>query len=81
MLRGSTAAASFIVVKERRNMKQGCIFLIGLMGSGKTTVGRTLASRLNAVFTDTDEMIEAQARIMEPVFERMMTEMKDNVQH
>ena len=27
------------------------------------------------------EMIEAQARIMEPVFERMMTEAKDNVQH
>ena len=32
------------------------------MGSGKTTVGRTLAELLHFRFVDTDELIEAQAR-------------------
>jgi len=34
------------------------IFLIGFMGSGKTTAGRKLASRLNWSFIDLDELIE-----------------------
>lgn len=33
------------------------IYLIGFPGSGKTTVGRKLASRLNYSFTDLDELI------------------------
>lgn len=33
------------------------IYLIGFPGSGKTTVGRKLASRLNYTFTDLDELI------------------------
>lgn len=33
------------------------IYLIGFPGSGKTTVGRKLASRLNYAFTDLDELI------------------------
>jgi shikimate kinase/3-dehydroquinate synthase len=36
------------------------IFLVGLMGSGKTTVGRALAKRLNKRFIDTDHEIEAR---------------------
>ena len=36
------------------------IFLIGLMGSGKTTVGRALAKKLNKRFVDTDHEIEAR---------------------
>jgi shikimate kinase/3-dehydroquinate synthase len=36
------------------------IFLVGLMGSGKTTVGRTLARRLNMRFVDSDHEIEAR---------------------
>ena len=40
--------------KEKKN----CIFLIGFMGSGKTTVGRMLARKMNAKFLDTDDMIE-----------------------
>ena len=35
------------------------IFLTGLSGSGKTTVGRILAQRLNKPFLDTDALIEA----------------------
>jgi shikimate kinase len=34
------------------------IFLIGMMGSGKSTVGQVLASRLNYRFFDTDVLIE-----------------------
>ena len=36
------------------------IFLIGLMGSGKTTVGRALAKKLNKRFIDSDHEIEAR---------------------
>jgi shikimate kinase/3-dehydroquinate synthase len=36
------------------------IFLVGLMGSGKTTVGRTLARRLGMRFVDSDHEIEAR---------------------
>ena len=37
------------------------IVLIGFMGTGKTAVGRCLASRLGRSFVDTDAMIEARA--------------------
>jgi 3-dehydroquinate synthase len=36
------------------------IFLIGLMGAGKTTVGRALAKKLNKRFVDSDHEIEAR---------------------
>lgn len=34
------------------------IFLIGYMGSGKTTMGKMLAQKMNFVFVDMDAMIE-----------------------
>ena len=36
------------------------IFLVGLMGAGKTTVGRALAKRLGMRFVDSDQEIEAR---------------------
>ncbi len=36
------------------------IFLVGLMGSGKTTIGRALARKLNMRFVDADHEIEAR---------------------
>lgn len=36
------------------------IFLVGLMGSGKTTIGRVLAKKLNKRFIDSDHEIEAR---------------------
>ena len=36
------------------------IFLVGLMGSGKTTIGRALAKRLGKRFVDADHEIEAR---------------------
>jgi shikimate kinase len=35
------------------------IVLVGMMGSGKTTVGRLLAERLHRPFFDSDELVEA----------------------
>lgn len=42
------------------------IVLLGLMGAGKTAVGRLLAQRLARPLTDTDAMVEAQARMSIP---------------
>lgn len=39
-------------------MKEQHIFLIGFMGSGKSTVGELLAERLNLPFIDSDKEIE-----------------------
>lgn len=38
------------------------IFLIGMMGCGKTSIGKALADRLNKTFVDTDAIIESSAR-------------------
>lgn len=37
------------------------VILIGMMGSGKTTIGRILARKLNRAFVDTDREIEYRA--------------------
>jgi shikimate kinase len=39
------------------------IYLIGFMGAGKTTVGRELASRVEAPFFDLDELVEAAEKM------------------
>jgi shikimate kinase len=39
------------------------IFLVGFMGSGKTTTGRALARRLGALFWDLDGRVEASLRM------------------
>ena len=38
-------------------MGQGNIFLVGMMGAGKTTVGRALAQKLQLAFADTDKVL------------------------
>lgn len=38
------------------------IYLVGMMGSGKTTVGKHLAKKLHYRFIDTDQIIEAIAK-------------------
>ena len=39
------------------------IYLVGFMGSGKTTIGRELAARIDAPFFDLDELIEAAEKM------------------
>ncbi len=41
----------------------GNIFLVGMMGAGKTSVGRVLAKRLNKVFFDSDHVIEERTGV------------------
>ena len=38
-------------------MQKGRIFLVGMMGAGKTTLGRALAQRLDFEFADTDRVL------------------------
>lgn len=46
------------------------VFLIGMMGAGKSTVGRLLAQRLNYRFVDADREMEAKSGVPIPtIFE------------
>jgi len=45
----------------------GNIFLVGMMGAGKTTVGRLLARRLKLRFVDSDREIESRCGVKIPV--------------
>jgi len=56
------------------------VYLIGIMGAGKTTIGRLLSEQLNYRFADTDILVEACARqtvaqifkgLGEPVFRQI----------
>ena len=42
------------------------IVLVGMMGAGKSTIGRRLAARLNLPFVDADTEIEAAAGMTIP---------------
>ena len=69
-------------------MERDRVFLVGFMGSGKSTVGPLLAKRLNWPFLDLDSMIEASfggpihrifAHHGEPVFRQMESDALRNV--
>ena len=45
----------------------GNIYLVGLMGAGKTSVGRALARHLGSAFFDTDQEIERATGVKIPV--------------
>jgi shikimate kinase len=47
------------------------IFLVGVMGAGKTTVGRLLAKKLNRKFVDTDVEIEKRCGVPIPMIFEM----------
>lgn len=77
---------------KRRVYPKDNIVLIGFMGSGKTTVGKALAKRLNMVFIDTDEYLEKrEGMTIAEIFERkgevgfrmleteVLKEMRDNI--
>lgn len=52
-------------------LNQKNIFLIGLMGTGKTTVGRQLARKLKMDFYDSDRVIEERTGVDIPlIFEK-----------
>lgn len=45
----------------------GNVYLIGLMGAGKTSVGRVLAKRFRKAFYDSDQEIESRTGVRVPV--------------
>ncbi len=48
-------------------LRAPCIVLVGMMGAGKTTVGRELARRLHRRFVDSDHEICARTGVSVPV--------------
>jgi len=48
-------------------MHRGNLFLVGMPGSGKSTLGRLLAKRLDKLFYDTDAEIERRLGVTIPV--------------
>jgi shikimate kinase len=53
-------------------LRQRTIVLVGLMGAGKSSVGRRLAHALNLPFRDTDEEVErAAGRSVSEIFEEL----------
>lgn len=67
----STRMDSSADVIRSQNTWNCPVFLIGFMGSGKTTVGRMLARILGRTFLDTDEMIvQDQQMSITQIFEK-----------
>ncbi len=63
-------AAAAVVALARRTFLPRKIWLVGFMGSGKTTVGRALAGLLGLPFFDLDERIEmTSGRTIRAIFE------------
>ena len=46
-----------------RKYRSGNLMLVGMMGSGKTTIGRALAMHLGKVFVDSDEEIQQRTGV------------------
>ena len=58
-------------MQEAPHLSEKSIALIGLMGSGKSTLGRRLARRIGLPFVDADDEIEAGAGLsIAEIFER-----------
>ncbi len=71
MVREAAQGVMFQGTGEAREDDRRSLVLVGLMGAGKSTVGRRLAQRLNLRFVDADDEIEAAAGMTIPeIFDR-----------
>jgi len=52
--------------KAGRKLQSGNLILVGMMGSGKTTMGKALAKQLGKVFVDSDEEIIKRTGVTVP---------------
>ena len=54
---------------KERNSGARAVFLVGFMGAGKTSVGRTLSARLDWPFQDLDDLIQSRdGRSIQQIF-------------
>lgn len=51
---------------DNRKYQSGNLILVGMMGSGKTTMGRALARHLGKAFVDSDEEIQQRTGVTIP---------------
>ncbi|HEY0665449.1 MAG TPA: shikimate kinase [Gallionella sp.] len=54
------------VSQNNRKFQSGNLILVGMPGSGKTTMGRALARHLNKIFVDSDEEITRRTGVTIP---------------
>jgi shikimate kinase len=54
------------LINSSRKFQSGNLILVGMMGSGKTTMGRILSKHLDKVFIDTDEEIQFRTGVTIP---------------
>ena len=52
--------------ENSRKFQSGNLILVGLMGSGKTTMGRALAKHMGKAFVDSDEEIQQRTGVTIP---------------
>jgi shikimate kinase len=73
LLHDTTLRRSFMsTAPESQDNVPGLVFLVGLSGSGKTSVGSALANRLGVNFFDTDLLIEKMEEApISNIFEEM----------
>lgn len=55
-----------ICLDNSRKLRSGNLILVGMMGSGKTTMGKALARHLGKVFVDSDEEITRRTGVTVP---------------
>ena len=58
----SSAGRPAVSVTPDPRLRERTVVLVGLMGAGKSTLGRALAGALRLPFLDADEEIERAAR-------------------
>ena len=71
-LHGESATYSFTMrgmqssQTNNRKIQSGNLFLVGMMGAGKTTIGKLLAQQLGRVFIDSDDEIQHRTGVTIP---------------
>ncbi|MDQ3185526.1 MAG: shikimate kinase [Pseudomonadota bacterium] len=66
-MNSNTATAALNNAADGPNKISGNIFLVGMMGAGKTTIGKLLANFMNKTFLDSDREIQKRTGVSIPV--------------
>lgn len=66
-MNSTSATAALNNAADNVNKMRGSIFLVGMMGAGKTTIGKLLANFLDKTFLDSDREIQRRTGVSVPV--------------